>query len=79
MNLLQNFKFICIFLIILLLFPQRVYAYIDPGTGSYIFQIAIATLVGVLFSIKVFGRSVKSFLTNIFVKTQKEEKRDEHL
>lgn len=30
-----------------LIIPVNVNAYIDPGTGSYLFQIVIATLLGV--------------------------------
>lgn len=49
-------------------FPKRVFAYIDPGTGSYIIQILIATLLGVLFSIKLFWQRIRKFFTNIFSK-----------
>lgn len=31
-----------------------IFAYIDPGSGSYFFQILIAALVAALFSIKNF-------------------------
>lgn len=37
-------------------------AYIDPGTGSYVLQIAIAFLVGLAFSIKVFWKRIVAFL-----------------
>ena len=40
--------------------------YIDPGTGSYIFQMAIAFLVGVAFSIRVFRRKVAALLRRVF-------------
>jgi len=29
-----------------LLFPKPVHAYLDPGTGSYVFQILIASVIG---------------------------------
>ena len=38
-----------------------VWAYLDPGTGSYVFQVATAALVGSLFAIKVFWGRIKSF------------------
>ena len=41
-----------------LLLPSQVYAYLDPGTGSYIVQIIIASLVGGLY---LFARSWKGF------------------
>jgi hypothetical protein len=37
-------------------------AYIDPGTGSYVLQIAIAFLVGLAFSVKVFWKKISAFL-----------------
>lgn len=45
-----------------LLLVQEAHAYLDPGAGSYIFQILIASLVGALFMLKVFwGRIVGFF------------------
>jgi len=41
-------------------------AYIDPGTGSYVLQIAIAFLVGLAFSIKVFWKKIVAFLRRAF-------------
>jgi len=29
-----------------LLFPEHAHAYLDPGTGSYVFQILIASIIG---------------------------------
>jgi len=40
--------------------------YIDPGTGSYVLQIAIAFLVGLAFSVKVFWKKISAFLRKIF-------------
>ena len=39
--------------------------YIDPGTGSYMLQFAIAFLVGIAFSIKVFWKKIRAFLSRI--------------
>jgi tellurite resistance protein TehA-like permease len=47
--------------LILFLFPAKAHAYLDPGTGSYIIQIAIATFVGALFAIRLFWRRIKAF------------------
>jgi hypothetical protein len=51
--------------ILILIFPQYAYAYIDPGAGSYIFQIIIATLVAGLFVIKSCFNKIKIFFVNI--------------
>ena len=44
-----------------LLFPTPTYAYIDPGTGSYIVQIVIAGLLGALVSLRIYWARVKAF------------------
>lgn len=60
-------------LIVLALFglPQKAYAYIDPGTGSFIFQLIIAILFGTSFIIKKFWRRIKNFFANLFLKIGK--------
>lgn len=41
-------------------------AYIDTGTGSYVLQIAVAALVGLAFSVKVFWKKIAAFLRKTF-------------
>ena len=50
----------CIFL------AQAAFAYIDPGTGSYVLQIAIAFLVGLAFSVKIFWKKISAFFRKSF-------------
>jgi len=47
-------------------FPPFAFAYLDPGTGSYIFQLIIAGLVGGLFALKLFWRQIRNFFARIF-------------
>lgn len=54
-----------------LLFPLFVYGYIDPGTGSYIFQIIIAAFVAVSFAIKVYWHKIKKFTGRLFHSKEK--------
>jgi hypothetical protein len=54
-----------------LLFPIRVYSYIDPGTGSYIFQIIIAAFVALSFAVKVYWQKIKKFLGRLTAKKEK--------
>jgi hypothetical protein len=49
-------------------FPRISAAYLDPGTGSFIFQIIIAGVVGGLYTIKTYWRNIKG----IFKKDSKE-------
>ncbi len=37
-------------------------AYVDPGSGSYILQLLVATLFGALFAVRVFWARIKGFL-----------------
>ena len=60
---------ICSFLILAsFLFPPSAYAYLDPGTGSYIFQLLIAGIVGLAFVIKVYWNKIRAFLVGLFTK-----------
>ncbi|MBA4391646.1 MAG: hypothetical protein C0399_12030 [Syntrophus sp. (in: bacteria)] len=45
-----------------------VYAYLDPGTGSYVFQVLVAAVIGGLFAIKMFWQRIKAFFANHFSK-----------
>jgi hypothetical protein len=47
--------------------------YLDPGSGSFILQILIATLVGSLFLIKVYWKKLNAFFKKTFSKGQNGE------
>jgi hypothetical protein len=49
---------------------QNAFAYLDPGIGSYIFQVLVAALIGGLFTIKIFWQKIKNFFGNLFSKKQ---------
>jgi len=55
-------------LLILLFFTVPAYAYLDPGTGSYILQILIGFILGALFAIKMYYQKIKFFFLNLFNK-----------
>jgi membrane associated rhomboid family serine protease len=40
-------------------------AYLDPGTGSYVLQMAIAGFLGALFFIKLSWKKMKNFFSNL--------------
>lgn len=58
MNILEKMLFICIINFILY---DTVYAYIDPGSFSVVFQVLIAGLVSVAFLIKRFRSRIIHF------------------
>ena len=49
----------------------NIHAYIDPGTGSLIIQVLIASFFGALFLLKVFWGKVKAFLNNLLARTRR--------
>ncbi len=60
-----------------LVFAPPAYAYIDAGTGSYLFQLLIAGLFAGAFMIKMFWKSIKAFLKSRFSGLGKREEDDE--
>jgi hypothetical protein len=42
---------------------QNAYAYVDPGTGSYMLQLLMAALFGAAFTIKTYWRKIKAFFS----------------
>jgi len=41
-------------------------AYLDPGTGSFLLQLLLATFLGGLFMIKTFWKRIKNFFNRLF-------------
>jgi hypothetical protein len=44
-----------------LLISQHSYAYLDPGTGSYLLQIIVGAFAGGLFLIKTYWGNLKTY------------------
>jgi hypothetical protein len=42
---------------------QVAYAYVDPGTGSYVIQILIAAIVGAAFAVRVYWNKIKGLFS----------------
>jgi len=49
-----------------LLLAQPANAYLDPGTGSYFLQILAASILGALFTLKLFWGRLKTLLKKLF-------------
>jgi len=54
--------------------PIRIQAYLDPGTGSYITQLAIGGLVGGLYLFKLYFAKIVSFIKDLLAKFSRREK-----
>jgi hypothetical protein len=46
-----------------LMMAPAAHAYIDPGTGSYVFQVIVGALLGAAVAVKVFWRRIWNFVT----------------
>jgi hypothetical protein len=65
-------KALIILFALILVFPVKALAYIDPGTGSYMSQLIVAGIFGSLFALKVFWHKIKL----LFKKTPSSEKNE---
>jgi hypothetical protein len=65
--------FPAIVLFIVGMFPVQAYAYLDPGTGSFILQMAIAGLLGGMLYIKLAWANVKMFFSGLLSKSEEPE------
>jgi len=63
-------------LFLLLFLPTNAYAYLDPGTGSYIIQVLIAFFFGGIFVLKMYWQKTKSYFLKFFSKGSKDNKQE---
>jgi hypothetical protein len=61
-------------LLFFLIFPKKVYAYLDPGSGSFIFQLFMGFLLGGLVAIRIYWKKIKNFCQKFFSKGRDEKK-----
>ena len=71
----NNVKIIILSLIFLLIFQNKSYAYLDPGTGSIVFQAIAAGIVGLLTWISFAKQKIKDILTKLKEKYFKKNKK----
>ena len=65
--------FAVLLFLICTIYPRDGFAYLDPGTGSYILQIFLGVLLGAAFVLKDFRNKIKMFFTNLFSKENKHD------
>lgn len=61
--LLKSFAFV---LILFFLTSRPSYAYLDPGSGSYLLQILLAGLLAASFMLKSFWQKLRAFFSRFF-------------
>jgi hypothetical protein len=59
-----------LFLLYIVFNPCILYAYVDPGSGSYFFQVLIATILGFLYVIKLYWKRIIEWTRNKFSKDE---------
>lgn len=75
----QNLRFFLFLLFVyFLIIPKISYAYLDPGTGSYIVQIVLAGLLSLVFMLKNFWSKLFNNLNLFFSKKKIKQKNNEH-
>ena len=52
---------------LLLVCPSTSFAYLDPGTGSFLAQILIGAILSALFAIKIYWQKIKLFFSKKFL------------
>ncbi len=63
--------------LVIIIYPAQAFAYIDPGAGSLIIQMAIAAIMGAMFTIKLYWYKFKYFILKLFGKLPPEEAGDD--
>ncbi len=53
-----------------ILFPQEAYAYLDPGSVSYVFQLLVVALISGVVFVRAFWSKIKYFFANLFPKNK---------
>lgn len=51
-----------------LMTAKKADAYLDPGTGSFMFQIIIGSIIGAIFTAKIYFKKIKLFFLSLFQK-----------
>ncbi len=63
-------KILALTLLISIVFAPNAHAYMDPGTGSFVFQVIIASAIGGLFVIKSSWGKIVNYFKNLRGKSE---------
>ena len=55
---------------LLIIVARDARAYLDPGTGSFIIQILVASLLGIGFAVRIFWRQIRHGLSKLFSRSR---------
>ena len=65
-------KFILFLFLFFVIQINNSYAYLDPGTGSFILQAIIGFIAAGLATVTLYWNKIKNFITKLFKKKNKE-------
>ena len=68
----RQFSLGIFWLILAVAVAQPAHAYLDPGTGSYVLQVAMAGILGAAFAVKTYWLNLKAFVAGMFRRKQPE-------
>ena len=68
----MKIKILLLAVILVLIIPQPVSAYLDPGFGSMVWQMIAAVAFGLAFTIKIYWQKIKSFFIRPKTNTSEE-------
>ncbi len=66
-------ELVLLFGLLALICPVWAQAYIDPGTGSYVLQMAIAGLLAASYAVKLYWRKIRRTIRSPFSKGSEDE------
>ena len=70
----MNKKFSLIYILTLIFFPTKAFAYLDPGTGSIILQAILGFIAASITTISIYWTKFKSLISKLFNKKEKNKK-----
>tara|TARA_B100001939_G_scaffold321412_1_gene311004 strand:- start:833 stop:1048 length:216 start_codon:yes stop_codon:yes gene_type:complete len=63
-----------LYILTLIIFPTKAFAYLDPGTGSIILQAILGFIAATVASISIYWEKFKSLISKLFGKKKENKK-----
>tara|TARA_A100001234_G_C12575600_1_gene363760 strand:- start:501 stop:716 length:216 start_codon:yes stop_codon:yes gene_type:complete len=70
----MNKIFSLLYILTLIIFPTKAFAYLDPGTGSIILQAILGFIAATIASISIYWEKFKSLISKLFGKKKENKK-----
>ena len=70
----MNKIFSLLYILTVIIFPTKAFAYLDPGTGSIILQAILGFIAATIASISIYWEKFKSLISKLFGKKKENKK-----